>query len=158
MVKNAIRHTMAILLAGFFLVSFTGVRLLVHHCLGCNLTEVAIAGIQHDCCQTNQDGDEHTCCTKNGHQSGSNNACNIEYGEGCCDLETIYLKGDFELISERTTIKIETPVVAALDVAVETIADSGFNVFNQGAATFEEPPPRLTGRDFVLYSHQLKIS
>lgn len=148
---------MALILASFFLVSFTGFRVLVHHCFGCDTSEIVITGVDHDCCQTKY-ADDDSCCTENALLPGNHKACDIEHGEGCCDSKPIYLKGDFELISERTTIKIESPVLAALVVGVETIANHKPGAFSPRTTTFEEPPPRLTGRDFVLYSHQLKIS
>jgi hypothetical protein len=155
---------MALLLASFFLISFTGVRLLVHHCMGCEMTEVAFAGSPGDCCHMEQEAETDSCCTENPSPAGISDACSMDpgseccdiLGSGCCDTETIYLKGDFELISERTLIKIETPVAAALVIAVETLADPASDAFAHRTTTFEDPPPRRVGRDFVLYSHQLK--
>ncbi len=149
---------MALVLASFFLVSFTGFRLLVHHCMGCEMTEVVFAGSPADCCHKEQDAETNSCCTEYGDPAGSNAACSLDLNSECCDIQTIYLKGDFELVSERSTVKIEVPVLAAFVFIAETAWDQEPKILFHGTTTFEDPPPRLTGRDFVLYSHQLKIS
>jgi hypothetical protein len=156
--KNAIRHTLVFLLVGFFLVSFTGFRLLVHHCMGCEMTEIVFAGSPADCCHTEQGAETNSCCTENTDPAGSNAVCGLDLDSECCDLQTIYLKGDFDLVSERSTVKIEVPVLAAFVFVAETAWDQETISLVHGPTTFEDPPPRLTGRDFVLYSHQLKIS
>jgi len=38
--QNFIKHILTWVLAGIFLVSFTGLRLLIHHCMACESSEV----------------------------------------------------------------------------------------------------------------------
>lgn len=168
--KQLVRHTLALILASFFLVSFTGFRLLVHHCLGCDAVEVVLAADSSHCCQSHHDS--QSCCSAGAHDGGRDSGdlargescdlmhgegCDHTHGDGCCKMETLYLKGDFEGTTERTSVKIEAPEIAALDMLVNPADDDRPETRIPGASVTEDPPPRLTGRDFILYSHQLKI-
>lgn len=154
--KTALRHTLSFLLAGFFLVSFTGFRLIVHHCMGCEINEVVFSAELTDCCRTVQE--TPSCCQEHATAEGETPACDLQLTEECCNIQAVYLMGDFELISERTTVKIDIPVVVAWQATSDIISGPTpeTRVYTAGAS--EDPPPRLTGRDFVLYAHQLKIS
>ncbi len=188
------RKLASILLACSFLVSFTGIRLLVHHCAGCGTSEVVFLGDASACCMNPSDGsvafllagtynasvgnetDAETdkraslscradtgvisvadmeaslsCC------AAAAQSCSLSGQEGCCNFESLYLKADLNLTVEKPLPRVEVPVS---DVAVLFPAMLSLSVFASSLLApncFIDPPPRLTGRDFVLYSHQLKF-
>ncbi len=188
------RKLASILLACSFLVSFTGMRLLVHHCAGCGTSEVVFMGDASACCMNPSDGsvayllagtynpsagngtDAETdkraslgCCADAGAIYGADTeaslsccaaaaqSCGLSGQQGCCNFESIYLKADLKLTVEKPLPRVEVPVS---DIAVLFPALLGLTSFASPllATNFAiDPPPRLTGRDFVLYSHQLKF-
>ncbi len=160
--NRILQHIMALLLASFFLVSFTGVRLLVHHCMGCGTSELVIAAEPVSCCASGnhdeqdtagQTGELASCCALPG--SGQ---CGLDAGHECCEFEVLYLKGDFQLTSHKSVAKIEAPVLDMLPVIAAERPESVLlhRIIFQEPST--DPPPRLTGRSFVIYSHQIKIA
>jgi len=42
------KHILVYLLASMFLVSFTGIRLLIHYCMACETTDVAFLGLNEE--------------------------------------------------------------------------------------------------------------
>ena len=154
-----IRKTVSILLATIFLVSFTGMRLVMHHCSGCGTTEIVLASVGTDSCCGQTAGasepgkgsaSDMACCTP------EDITCHAGIHAGCCQFEDLYLKGEFTLIIDKVSPRIDLPVVAdaitpePIDAAIHStgIVATPYHVTN--------PPPRLAGRAFVLYSHQLK--
>ncbi len=152
-------------LAAIFLLSFTGIRMLIHHCLSCETTDVFLfASVSRSCddihhshhektvCHINIDGNEPiSCCA--GDDEHNHNSC-----ENCCKTEIHYLVNEYEVYQERSEQRIEPVVVAVLvNLFVPSNEDefSAGHSFNHYADT---DPPQLVGREFVIYTHQLKIA
>lgn len=160
--NRVLQHIMALLLASFFLVSFTGVRLFVHHCMGCGTSELVFAAEPMTCCATvshddhdaaAQTGEGATCCALPG--SGQ---CGLDAGHECCEFEVVYLKGDFQLASHKVVARIEAPVFDTLPVLAAEIHVAVVTHQTIPNDPSTGPPPRFTGRSFVIYSHQIKIA
>lgn len=158
--KQYLRHFLAFLLAAFFLVSFTGFRLLVHHCLGCDTTEIMFAQESVSCCATSHTLNAHkevdaaaSCC-----HSSEQSQCGLPIESECCDLEVIYLKAELEGTPNKLVQKIEPPV---FDVIAEMLGCHDNLLPTQlSSATVPtvDPPPRRVGKDFVLFAHHIKIA
>ncbi len=166
MVKKIATNILVLLLAGIFLMSFTGVRMLMHHCLSCDTTDVALFGFAgSDCdalhhkhaentaCSIPVHGEDVGACCASGHSHNHNEACG-----NCCKTEIHYLKNDYQVSQERNEHKIE-PVVLAVLIPIQLSLDT-FNTTRDltlGQLSNADPPNPV-GRDFVIFSHQLKIA
>lgn len=151
------------ILATFFLVSFTGIRLLIHHCMACETTDISLISYSEDCCEHHEQhhskgehaktcaipqDDNTTCCAQSGQ-------CGMD--ENCCKDEVIYLAKDYELSHDRQTIRVEAVMVA---IHADLNFLSLFNNLEKEFFTphnYAEPPPRNVGKDFILFTHQIKI-
>ncbi len=161
---QTIRQTTALLLAAFFLVSFTGMRLLVHHCMGCDTTGIVFAAAQPDCCghagkADPMDGAGETACCALPGPAAEPPACGLNGPDGCCRIEVVYLKNDAELASERPVVRVEAPALVVLHALASgegLLTDREPESLSGTSKT--DPPPRLTGREFILFSHHLKIA
>jgi len=164
--KTIGKHIISYLLASMFLVSFTGMRLLIHHCMACDTKDLALLGwhledpeamhrdhAEGGTCQIPHDATEGvTCCDT--HDNHGDHGCG-----DCCQSEVHYLRAEFKVTPDKHEPPIE-PVQLTLHPRImeaawfvpEKPASLIMPVFN------ERPPPRLTGRDFVIYAHHLKIS
>jgi hypothetical protein len=164
--KKLLHHIAAIILAGLFLVSFTGIKMILHHCLSCNTTEYSLISQFIGCCDqqaTHLPGtSESSCCTSN---DGQNDLCVINnkkniatHCDNCCENEVVYIKNDYDVSSERQEIRVLPLVIAVIPALTNEFQ---LSVFSNSITSFSEtfqPPPKLAGKDFVLYSHQLKVS
>ncbi|MDR4988818.1 MAG: hypothetical protein RG741_08295 [Bacteroidales bacterium] len=163
--RSVLKHSLAFLLAFIFLLSFTGVRMLIHHCLSCETTDVAIMAFgsrecddwhhgeaQQGVCHLPATGNAVTdCCTTHEHNEGE--ACG-----NCCKTETHYIKTEYTLTQERNEQRIEPVVFSVLYtllLADETVLPAHNN---PGSFIHNSDPPRAVGRDFVIFAHQLKIA
>ena len=153
--KKIITISFSLLLAATFLMSYTGLRLLIHHCMSCESTGLAVFSQQQSCCL--EQDEEATVCDI----SSTSASCCIpaegEACENCCSEEVVYLKKDFEFSKDRQQPRIESvPVDVFADLFGNEIIHS---VTSNQVVSFNntDPPPKLTGKAFVLFSHQLKI-
>lgn len=152
---------MAYLLATMFLLSFTGIRMLIHHCLSCNTTDVAIFTFATDECSIHKHHDEAVChfpvtgeslsvCCEEEHNP-EEDACG-----NCCKTEVHYLKNDYQVSQDRNEQRIEPVVVAVLtslyvDYIEKPTSGKQHNHFTN------TDPPKPVGRDFLIFANQLKI-
>jgi len=157
--KNIIRHILLWILAGIFLVSFTGLRLLIHQCMACESTDIYLFSQVESCCidsgsELNQENacqlpstETTSCCTI----PDSDTSC-----ENCCKDGFVYLVNEYDVSLDRTQTRIEP---------VEFEAVSGFSDLLYGSRCPESafifpgdytPPTQWVGKKFILYAHQLK--
>jgi len=164
--KKIATYSMVFSLAAIFLLSFTGIRMLIHHCLSCETTDVFLfANSGRSCdnihhskhegsvCHVNIDGNEPISCCAGNKEEHDNNSC-----ENCCKTEIHYLVNEYEVYQERSEQRIEPVVIAVLvNLFVPAIQDElpTGNSFNHYTNT---DPPQPVGRDFVIFTHQLKIA
>ncbi len=162
--KKLATNTLALTLATIFLMSFTGVRLLIHHCLGCDTTDIALFSLASDdsmhhkhaeatTCHVAFDDDGHSGCCPADHGDDHEHGC-----ENCCKTEVHYLKNAYEMQTERNEKRIEAPVLAVLFhfVAPYTPEELPSNLSQQHHT--DSGPPTPVGRDFVIYAQHLKIA
>jgi hypothetical protein len=155
--QNLLKHILSWILAGIFLVSFTGLRLLIHHCMACESSDVYLFAQVDNCC-------EH-----HSHHHSDGNTCQLPVEEGssccstgdahcdnCCKDEVVYVKNEYEVSLDRHQFKIE-PVEFELASILTTVlygCESRESSFIPHK--YYTPPPKWVGKDFVLYTHQLK--
>ncbi len=164
--KKLATNTLALTLATIFLMSFTGVRLLIHHCLGCDTTDIALFSlVTDDCnslhhkhteaatCHISFDDDGHTGCCPGYDADNPAHSC-----ENCCKTETHYLKNDYEMQSERNEKRIEAPVLAVLLHFVTPYILEEIPSKTSLQHYPETEPPTPVGRDFVIFAQRLKIA
>lgn len=161
--KKLATNTLVFTLAAIFLMSFTGVRLLIHHCLGCDTTDIALFSLATDdlhhrhaeaaSCHIDFGDESNSSCCPVDHSNDHEQSC-----ENCCKTEVHYLKNDYEMQAERSEKRIEAPVLAVL---FHFVAPS---VTNELPSKLSEQyftdsgPPTPVGRDFVIYAQHLKIA
>ena len=168
------RTITALLLAVIFLVSFTGIRLMVHHCAGCGTSEIVFEMESPSCCsmllaenaQSAHDDMEHkapsegldasfeaiTCCV-----AIESDHCDSSCGQSCCSLETIYLKGEYDVTLSKAVATLLVPV---MDIQADIAGQASHAALQQDnlpCTSFDDPPHKRTGRAFVLFAHQIKI-
>lgn len=157
--QSILKHIFTWILATIFLVSFTGLKLLIHHCMACESSDVYLMVRVDDCCEQQNQNQNHentcqlpfaeaeSCCSSNDTQS----PC-----ENCCDDEVVYVKNDYDISPDRQKFKIgpvEYKVVSILLNELYGFESSEFNFTHHNNFI---PPPKWVGKDFILYSHQLK--
>lgn len=149
------------LLAGLFLVSFTGVRLLVHHCMGCETSAMYVFADAGSCCDFPATSNaEHAACAVNAGDQGS--CCSAENTENscenCCDNEVVYVKNEYKVSHERQVLRVE-PVLVDAEVFTHALFSLQFDVRGEKNLfpSTVDPPPRKVAREFILFAHQLKI-
>ncbi len=147
------RHIVAMLLAFMFLVSFTGIRMLIHHCMSCETTEYAFAINAEDCCGGIHHHHEAACSHEPSDEHG---ACGLADTHDCCETEIQYLKNDYQIAQERLV-----PKVVPVEMVATPLDLSGFwteppVLTPIDINTLDSPPPKFTGRDFILFTNQLK--
>ena len=167
--KVIFRHIIIWTLAAFFLVSFTGFRLLVHHCLSCDTTDVFLAQMPQgsDCCHGLHDNGSHLHCEVE--SNGESSCCPAPAGmpdaeDGIfllsylgCETDIHYLKHEYRITTEHTQERI-SPVELSVNWLQSTdhVNDiHGFTLLN--SSFVNHPPPVPVGKDFVVFAHQLKI-
>ncbi len=178
MIKTIGKHIISYLLASMFLVSFTGMRLLIHHCMACDTTDVALLGLHPEdidamhrdhagkgtcaipvndaaaasCGILPDDAEGATCCDN--HDVPGDQGCG-----DCCQSEVHYLRAEFEVTPDKQEPRLEPVLLTLLPRLLNHerfVADEAQTMTLP--VVDERPPPRLTGRDFVIYAHHLKIS
>lgn len=159
------KQLMALVLASFFLVSFTGISLLIHHCLSCDTTDVALPWMSADeVCAMHEGHAETASCHLPAGSDHNSGCCDTPIHEGdsdcgtCCESEVRYLKTEYEVAHEKTVLRVlsvETAILTHHETVVEDVLSgppAGFIVRS------DRPPPKPVGRAFVIYSHQLRIA
>lgn len=180
-------HILALVLASIFLVSFTGIRLLIHHCLSCNTTDIALLGLAADASASmhQRHAQEATCHVVPGEDaaascelpvSGSDSplvaklsleavpgsCCDTAHDGSahcgdCCHMEVHYLKTEYEVPREKVEYRI-LPV--QLDLAftlLQNVVEQLESPLKLSYVTPDRAPPKAVGRDFVIYAQHLKI-
>jgi hypothetical protein len=164
-----LRHMIVWTLASFFLVSFTGFRLLVHHCMSCDTTDVALAHLPQgsDCCHGFHEKAGHghcemelpkesSCCSVPVDQPDTQDGIYLLPFLGC-ETDIHYLKNEYKVTTEHTQERI-APVeltvngIQPSDTMQLPIGDSLLNLY-----VSNHPPPNPVGKDFVVFACQLKI-
>ncbi len=178
MIKTIGKHIISYLLASMFLVSFTGMRLLIHHCMACDTTDVALLGLHAEnpdamhrdhagggtctipiddaeaaSCQVPlDDAKDATCCDSHGAPG--------DHGCGdCCQSEVHYLRAEFEVTPDKHEPRLAPVLITLLPTLMHPerfVAEESLTLTMP--VVDERPPPRFTGRDFIIYAHHLKIS
>lgn len=151
--QKFVKYVMSMVLASLFLVSFTGIRLLMHHCLACDSSALYLFADVSDCCaqdscSINTDSINSCCTTEDTHFQ-----C-----ENCCEDEVLYVKNDYEISKDRQIGRLQPVLVGSPELTLSSqiiqpvFADESSSLFSN-----TDPPPRKVAREFVLFAHQLKI-
>ncbi|MFN2395778.1 MAG: hypothetical protein ABR597_08835 [Bacteroidales bacterium] len=157
--QNILKYILTWALAFIFLVSFTGMRLLIHHCMACESSDVYLFSQIDDCCEHQSHNHNHknscqltvdetsSCCSANDTQT---------HCENCCKDEVLYVINEYDISLDRQQLKIEL-----LEFQIASILLNELHGFDSSEYIFTPnnnfiPPPKWVGKDFILYSHQLK--
>jgi hypothetical protein len=162
--NKAVSQVLSIVLLASFLVSFTGVRLLVHECDTCGTVDFSLLGNKADgaCCNSGTSNDG-SCALPNTDTPDSGSCCSDKepantHSTSCCTNETVYIIADLDFIKDNSKPKIDAQLVATciflLSLQDFIIPDQP----NHSSFYQDFSPPLRSGRDFVIFSHQLKIS
>lgn len=165
--KRLATQIMALTLAAMFLLSFTGIRLLIHYCMSCDTTDVSLFGfagqdtgamhqrhLESSVCHISFEDDQTeaiTCCDHD--EAEAHQHCG-----DCCKSDVHYVKNDYEVPREKMDVRV-IPVELVI-LLPNLLPDTGDNSepVSKIVAVSDRPPPKPVGRDFVIFSHQLKIS
>lgn len=152
----------SIILTGFFLLSNTGISLMLHHCLACDETEYFLAAynneIKHhhhnDCHEYDEDV---AICNIETHSCEHIHSCGIFSDETeSCKTQVQYLKSDFESLLTNTSDNLIQPAVSIPEDI--TLMDVCCRECGAGKILkdYIDPPPKLVSRAFIVFAHQLK--
>jgi hypothetical protein len=150
------KNILSLLLVGMFVLSLTGLRMFVHHCSGCDVSRVSFFAPAGDCC----DADPLAICSIDPEMPSS---CCETPPEGtgcddCCHDEVHYLTNDYELTYNRHQTNIEPQILFIIAVLLHEGFDyPDIQKIPSVVNEFSDPPPGFTGKDFIIYSHQIKI-
>lgn len=163
--KKIITRILSLILLATFLVSFAGLRIQMHECATCNTREISFFGEAQSCCSSseNASSDEGSCAFPSANNAAS--CCGIPDEEtahtsGCCTDEVLYVFNDYEFAKEKQHQRVEPLVITCVALLANSFDASDLSVQKQFTNPGDDspPPPNKAGRDFVLFSHQLKIS
>jgi len=165
-----INNTIAIILSGLFLVSFTGVKFIAHHCFKCQDTDYsffAVASDSSDCCShhaLHQVPQSNTCCTLSDSEGVSNYVipeiphCTSPT-QRCCKKEVVYLKNDYEVLTDRQDKRLIPSIIGLLPVLTErSLAPESPTEIILFSKNDLQAPLRLSGKDFIIFTHHFKVS
>jgi hypothetical protein len=157
--KKNFRNILSVVLASLFLVSFTGIQMLVHYCMSCNTTEYNLDFSEQKCTNHEPIQSTQTCCSIDIIKDG---CCEITSDaaqcDDCCSHETFYLKNDYQVAYERHDQKILPVVFSLLPSVLHEVVQQLSAKEDHSLMNALPPPPMRTGKDFILYSHQIKIA
>lgn len=154
---NALKYRLSGILAFVFLVSFTGLPMLMHHCFSCESTSIHLFSQIQDCCEAHREHHHHSCADQENPETDCCSQHTDEACENCCKDSLIYLQNDYTFSLDRQILKIlpwEFAVLGLITFEAEP------NLTLSGAFGLDDachdPPPRITGKTFLIYTHQLK--
>ena len=155
--QNFLKHILTWVLAGIFLVSFTGLRLLIHHCMACESSDIYLFAQVDDCCEHhNHEHNSENTCSLNSDGSVSCCADKDSQCENCCENEVVYIMNDYEVLVERQQFKVEPFEFEVASILLNDLYENHRRENKQGFSDSFIPPPKWVGKDFILFSHQLK--
>ena len=165
--KRQVYNIAAIIISLIFLVSSSGVKLFAHHCFGCDEINYSIIANFTDCCA-------HHSVHYSPQAVG---CCNIASGEGiaksdipeypqcgssaqrCCKEEVVYLKNDYEVLMSKQDKRLVPAIIAILPALTERLLLpdnwSELILFSHNGL---QPPPRPTGKFFIIFTHYFKVA
>lgn len=163
MMKAAINRGLALFLAAWMVISTGGYSIYAHNCDCCGIEEISVLDF-NDCCShenTSQVCDidsrmAKSCCADvdtpkketHEHQCQSN---------GCCNISQNFFKLESSFDTARPYIVKSFVKLAGIIQVIDT-EDTVINSYSEITDTADQGLKYLTGRTFVLFSHQLKIS
>ncbi len=159
LMKKVSQIFLSLMLATIFLLSFTGVRLVAHHCFHCETTEINIfSASHHDCCEENkhhhhnENPTNNSCCENLQYSSSNEGGCGH-----CCSTNSKFVKQDYQLSHVKNVIKIFAPE-SDISTNVETASGNTCTTEDSIFKNHEKPPHKFScGREFVIFSHQIKV-
>ncbi len=154
---------LSMLLAGMFLVSFAGIRLLTHHCFSCDSTDVVMIGFAQgvDCEEIHHNHQEETTCESD-HQKADCLCCEgyeKQKDSHCgddCESETHYVRAEFDASADRSPEKILPPEFMLLPAFVISNQELEEKPLYFHFTRLNDPPPKPAGRELVIISRRLK--
>ncbi len=185
--KKVLTHILALVLASIFLVSFTGIRLLIHHCLSCDTTDIALMGLGVDAttsmhqrhareatchivpgedttasCELPVCGTDFPLVAKLSLEAVPGSCCDTghdgyAYCGDCCQTEVHYLKTEYEVPREKVENRIQPVQLALAITTLFHVVDQPDTPLALHRITPDRAPPKPVGRDFVIYAQHLKI-
>lgn len=155
---------LSLLLAGMFLVSVAGIRLLTHHCFLCESTDVVMIGFAHDDHFDDIHHDHHEGNDGNeiDHSEEPTPCCeNAEKGHGCpcgqdCESEIHYLRAEYDASADPPPAKIVSPEIVLLSARVTSVQVQEDLPLYLPFISLIDPPPKPAGRELVILSCRLK--
>lgn len=154
------RNVLLISLGSVFLLSFTGLRLLLHSCMGCSTSEMHMFAVDDNCCNTREQNlaADYSCCLA---IAETISCCSDPLTEAdssnCCEDKVVYLINDYELLNKKSEIHIGPQVAAHHVWHTELMNCASAQAQASLPVNYYLPPPTYVGREFILYSHQIKI-
>ena len=165
--KRLVYNIVAIILSVFFLVSSTGVKLFAHYCFKCDDTDFSILANFTDCCahhSLHYSPQAVGCCNiassewiaksdiHEYHQCGSST-------QKCCKKEVVFLKNDYEVLIYKQDKRLVPAIIAILPALTERLLlpdnRSELILFSHNGL---QPPPRPTGKYFIIFTHHFKVA
>lgn len=154
---------LSVLLAGMFLVSFAGIRLLTHHCFSCDSTDVVMIGLTQsdDCDEIHHHHQDSATCGSD-HKEGDYSCCGgtekhqeSQCGDDC-ESETHYLRAEYDASPDRSPAKIASPEFMLLSAFVCSTQELAEKPVYLSFTCLNDPPPRPAGRELVIRARRLK--
>jgi hypothetical protein len=157
--QNILKHILSWTLAAIFLVSFTGLRLLIHHCMACESSDIYLFAQVDDCCEHHSHNHNRqntcelpadetaSCCSASDSQS---------HCENCCKDEIVYLVNEYDVSLERHQNKVIPVEFDLVFISLNELCGFDSSEYKFTPHNNFIPPPKWVGKDFILFSHQLK--
>ncbi len=139
-----------------FVVSATGFRLVKHTCPSCNIVEYALHN-SASCCETETPAEAQepvSCCTP---VKTLITTCSTAFSsDSCCEYESqLYV---IEELVAPSTSKVEAAFVSLPLQMIKPDLSENIPSDHFLAAYQRPPPPVLSGTEYLVFLHQLKIA
>ena len=157
--QNILKHILSWTLAAIFLVSFTGLRLLIHHCMACESSNIYLFAQVDGCCEhhSQNHNQQNTCQLPLDEAASCCSAGNSQsHCENCCKDEIVYLVNEYDVSLERQQNKIVPVEFELVFISLNELCGFDSSEYKFTPHNNFIPPPKWVGKDFILYSHQLK--
>lgn len=149
---------LSLTLAVIILTTTSGFRIYTHECDCCGSDEISLVQID-ECCE---ESDEPMVCDLSHHQEAACCSTTEQSVHDCEDAQCCEVEADFyklhELFEKSKVLTVRLPNLENFPLQIidtEPLAEKANTILLDSS---KDSPPKIPIRDFVIFSHSLKIA
>ncbi len=148
----------ALILTCLFLLSNTGISLVMHHCFACDTTDYynLFTGLADHHQHYDHECNTGACCDDYEKETDSHKCGIFGSLNNCCKTEVEYYKNDYETFLKYGSDKSIQLLSLSSEVYLNDICYSEDKT-GKLLQDYIEPPPKLVSRAFIIFTNKLKF-